>query len=271
MIRNCPDACEGFAIKAGQTQKDQMLKQIDIVNAYSEIGVGTGDTLVVQSSYKGTGGVEGGVPGLIEALKAVVGNSGTLIMPAYNFTSWTEKHYFDSRETPSGIGTVTEAFRLSAGVGRSRHPIHSLCIYGRLRDELCAMDYVDSFGPDSVFTRLLDMNIMYSTLGTGTEMPFLPCHYPETLLQVPYRRQKLFSGVYVDAAGQPSVRTYGFHVRRAPDQPSPVYPAHVMQFERGVVKEHVHQGMKMMFAHAREYHDSMVDLIGERPAMFASC
>ena len=62
----------------------------------------------------------------------------------------------------------------------------------------------------------------------------------------------------------------GFHVRRVPDQPSPVYPAHVMQFERGVVKEHVHKGMKMMFSHARQYHDSMIELIGEYPAMFES-
>ena len=247
-----------------------MLKQIDIVNAHAEIGVGTGATLVVQSSYKGIGAVEGGVPGLIEALKAVVGEAGTLIMPAYNFTSWTEKHYFDARETPSGVGAVTEIFRRSAGVRRSRHPIHSLSIYGHLRDRFCEMDYLDSFGLDSIFTKLIEMNAMYATLGTGTEMPFLPCHYPETLLKVPYRRQKLFSGIYVDEQGRPSLQTYGFHVRRVPDQPSPVYPAHVMQFERGAVKEHVHEGMKMMFSRAGEYHDSMIELIGENPAMFES-
>jgi aminoglycoside N3'-acetyltransferase len=245
-----------------------MQKPVDILAAFAAIGVRQGDTLVVQSSYKGTGGVEGGVPALVEALKEVVGATGTLIMPAYNFTSWTEQHYFDSRETPAKIGAVTEVFRLSAGVRRSRHPIHSLCVYGRLRDELCEMDYADSFGPDSVFSRLLDMNVLYTTLGTRTEMPFLPCHYPETLLKVPYRRQKMFSGIYVDETGQPSIRTYGFHVRQVPDQPSPVYPAHVMQFERGHVREHVHQGMSLMYARAREYHDSMVELIRDNPAMF---
>ena len=245
-----------------------MLRPADILDAYAAIGVKKGDTLVVQSSYKGTGGIEGGVPALVEALKDVVGEGGTLIMPAYNFTSWTEQHYFDSQETPSKIGAVCEVFRLSPHVRRSRHPIHSLCVYGQLRDKLCEMDYSDSFGPDSVFAKLLEMNVLYSTLGTRAEMPFLPCHYPETLLKVPYRRQKLFSGIYVNEAGQPAMKTYGFHVRRVFDQPSPVYPAHVMQFERGFVKEHVHLGMSLMFAHAREYHDSMVDLIRENPAMF---
>jgi len=246
-----------------------MLKAADILAAYAAIGVKKGDTLVVQSSYKGTGGVEGGVPALVEALKQVVGEGGTLVMPAYNFTSWTEQHYFDARETPVTIGAVSEVFRLGAGVRRSRHPIHSLCVFGRLRDELCAMDYADSFGPDSVFAKLLDMNVVYSTLGTHTAMPFLPCHYPETLLKVPYRRPKMFSGVYVDEAGKAAVKTYGFHVRQVRDQPSPVYPAHVMQFERGYVKEHVHQGMSLMHARAREYHESMVALIREKPAMFA--
>ncbi|MBC7804120.1 MAG: AAC(3) family N-acetyltransferase, partial [Candidatus Parcubacteria bacterium] len=184
------------------------------------------------------------------------------------FTSWTEQHYFDSRETPAAIGAVSEVFRLSHGVRRSRHPIHSLCVFGRLRDELCAMEYADSFGPDSVFSKLLELNALYSTLGTHTAMPFLPCHYPETLLKVSYRRPKMFSGIYVDEAGQAGIRTYGFHVRQVRDQPSPVYPAHVMQFERGFVKERVHQGMSLMFAHAREYHESMLDLIRENPGLF---
>lgn len=245
-----------------------MLKPADVLAAYAAAGVEKGDTLVVQSSYKGTGGVEGGVPALVEALKEVVGGSGTLIMPAYNFTSWTEQHYFDARETPAAIGAVSEVFRLSPGVRRSRHPIHSLCVFGRLRDELCEMDYADSFGPDSVFSKLLDMNVLYSTIGTHTAMPFLPCHYPETLLKVPYRRPKSFSGIYVDEAGRAALRTYGFHVRQVRDQPSPVYPAHVMQFERGFVREHVHLGMSLMFARARDYHESMMDLIRENPAMF---
>jgi hypothetical protein len=43
-----------------------------------------------------------------------------------------------------------------------------------------------------------------------------------------------------------------------------------MQFESGAVREHMHLGMRMMFSHAREYHDSMVELIRENPAMFES-
>lgn len=245
-----------------------MLTPVDIDKAYNDIGVKKGDVLVVQSSYQGIGGFEGGMPALLEALKNLVGEGGTLIMPAYNFTSWTEGHYFSSNETPSKVGAISEAFRQSPDVRRSRHPIHSLSIYGRHRDELCGMDYVDSFGADSIFTELLRMNVIYTALGLGTEMPFLPCHYPETFLKVPYRREKMFSGIYVDESGQPSIKTYGFHVRRAPDKPSPVYPAHVLQFERGFVREHVHQGVRLMFGRAREYHDSMIDLIREMPEMF---
>jgi len=172
-----------------------MLNSDDVYTAYQRIGLKIGDTLVVQSSYKGIGGFEGGPEALIQALLCAVGPEGALIMPAYNFTSWTQDHVFDVLETPSTrVGIIPETFRLMKGVRRTRHPIHSLSVYGKRRDELCAIDHADSFGEDSIFAKLLELNSMYSTLGTGLNMPFLPCHYTETLMKVPYRYQKFFNG-----------------------------------------------------------------------------
>lgn len=245
-----------------------MLSNEDIVEAFRAAGVSAGDVLVVQSSYKGTGGVEGGIDGLIHALLDAVGEEGTLIMPAYNFSAWTEGHYFDLLETPSTVGAVTEAFRTWPGTQRSEHPIHSVSVRGPLAAELCEMSYSSSFGEDSVFARLLELDAMYSTLGLGLEMPFLPCHYTEELEGAGYRRQKLFGGVYVDRDRRPSMRTYTLNVRKDRDRQAPIFATHVMQAEDGVVKT-LHIGpAQVNYSRARPYHESLRALMAHHPEMF---
>lgn len=241
-----------------------------ILEAYAEMGIKTGDTLVVQSSFGPMKGVEGGPHAIVGALLELVGKSGTLIMPAYNFTSWTENHYFDSQETPAkGVGVIPEIFRTTRGVSRTRHPIHSLSVCGILAEELCTLDYVDSFASDSVFATLLRVDAIYSTLGLGPEMPFLPCHYTETQLNVPYRRQKLFSGIYVDSNGKSSLKTYGFHVRELGGSQNPVFDCHRILCDRKIVRENSHNGIKVNIARASDYHEGFISLIRELPKLFA--
>ena len=49
------------------------------------MGVEEGDTLLVHSSYKSLGEVDGGPQTVIRALEAALGAEGTLIMPTFNF------------------------------------------------------------------------------------------------------------------------------------------------------------------------------------------
>jgi aminoglycoside 3-N-acetyltransferase len=240
-----------------------------ILEAYSSLGVKRGDTLIVQSSFKNLASLNCSPQVLVDSLLELVGKSGTLIMPAYNFKSWTEQHYFDSKETPCTIGLIPEIFRLSRGVRRTRHPIHSLSVFGPLAEELSELDYVDAFGNDSVFAALLRVNAIYSTLGLGPEMPFLPCHLAETQLKVPYRRQKLFSGIYVDVNGKASIQTYGFHVRELGTSQNPVENCHVMLCERRLINQQIHKGIKVNAASALDYHNGFVSLIQEKPELFA--
>jgi aminoglycoside N3'-acetyltransferase len=239
-----------------------------ILEAYSNLGVKSGDTLVVQSSFRGLSRLNCGPQEVVDSLLELVGESGNLIMPAYNFKSWTEGHYFDSKETPSTVGLIPETFRQTPGVRRTRHPIHSLSVRGPLAEELCELDDIDAFGEKSVFATLLRLNAVYSTLGLGQEMPFLPCHLAETKMKVPYRRQKLFSGIYVDSAGRPSLKTYGFHVRQLGTKQNPVEECHILLCDRKIVHEHSHNGIKVNAARAVDYHNGFVALISEKPHLF---
>ena len=53
------------------------------------IGVREGDSILIHSSYKSMGGIEGGIKTLIDALLAVIGDKGTLIAPTLTFRDVT--------------------------------------------------------------------------------------------------------------------------------------------------------------------------------------
>lgn len=240
----------------------------EIIQGLEALPVRQDGILVIQSSFKALGPIEGGRPALIAALIERYGAAQTIIMPAYNFTSWTNHGIFDVLKTPSEVGGLAEAFRLAPGVRRSVHPIHSLAIVGKRQAELCSIHHEDSFGEDSIFVKLLEYNAIYCTLGLGTEQPFLPCHLTETRLRVPYRKKKSFPGEYADEAGNKSNRIYSFAVRRRDMAVTPVYPAHVIQYEMGAVKDVSFHGTKLFYAMAKDYDESLAEIIRSRPEMF---
>ena len=244
-----------------------MKTKLDLQNSFKELGVGRGDVLVLQSSYKGCGEIEGGPDGLIDALMDLLGPEGTLIMPAYNFTQWTSNHYFDVLETPSEVGIITEVFRNRENVGRTAHPIHSLSVWGKYKEELVNIQCSKSFGEDSVFAKLIEYNALYSTIGLGSKMPFLPCHYTEDILNVTYRRPKDFGGIYMDGNRKASLRVYSFRVRR--NQKNPVYEGHTYLLDKGKVKTYFNGDLVFCYARAKDYHQDFIEYIKEFPESFS--
>lgn len=249
------------------TNSEQINK---VVGIFAASGLKAGDTVCVQSSLKGFGFGEVTAEQVIEGLKEVTGPEGTIIMPAYNFHSWTEHHVFDIATTPSEVGTLSEVFRSHTGVGRTKHPIHSLSVYGSLRDELCAIDAINSFGDDSVFAILNRKNILYLTAGTGLAMPFLPCHYTEFVVGVGYRQEKLFTGMYTDEHGVSMEKRYGFDVKKEEFRSmiSPVYEGHIELFNRGIVKQTEVHNTKVCWAEAGAYHEGFIQFIKGNPLLF---
>ena len=245
-----------------------MLTSNQIKNGFSSIGLKPGGILVLQSSYKGCGGVENGMEGLIDSLIEFLGPEGTLIMPAYNFQSWTEQHYFDPLETASTVGTITEIFRQRKDVKRTKHPVHSLSVWGKHANSLTNLDYTNSFGSDSVFAYLLKHDTIYATLGLGEKMPFLPCHFTEVSMNVSYRRNKDFGGIYLSEERKPELKVYGFPVRV--NQKNPVFEAHIYLMKKDKVKTHIENDAPICYATAKDYHQFFIDYINEFPDLFTA-
>ncbi len=177
-----------------------MLTFDNLVEEFRAIGINAGDTLMVHSSYKSFGGVDGGPQTVIDALLDVLGEEGTLIMPAFNF-DFCKGEPWDVRNTPSHMGIITELVRQDPRSLRVFHPIYSFSIIGKRAEFLTKERYKSSYERNSLFGKLrqIDGKIMVIGLSYNDSMTFF--HHVEELEGVDYRYLKTFTGMVTDENG----------------------------------------------------------------------
>ena len=189
-----------------------MLTLTDLITEFRALGLRPGDTLLVHSSYKSFGGVEGGPQTVIDALLEVLTPEGTLIMPCFNF-DFCKGEPWDVRSTPSHMGILTELVRKDPRSCRVFHPIYSFAIIGKHQEMLCRHRYKSSYGRDSVFGRLreLDGKMMIIGLSYTNSLTFF--HHVEEVEGVDYRYMKAFTGQVTDWDGSTYQDTFYMLVR----------------------------------------------------------
>lgn len=88
-------------------------------------------TLLIHSSLKAIGPVEGGAETVLDAWSEYM-QDGLLIFPTHTWRQiGKETLTFDSRTLPSCVGILPELFRHRPGVVRSLHPTHSMAALGQ--------------------------------------------------------------------------------------------------------------------------------------------
>lgn len=125
---------------------------------FTNLGIKPGDTILMHSSYKSLGPLDGGAKTFYDTLLNVLGSEGTLIVPALSFDTVTrENPVFDIDSTPSCVGYLSEFFRTSSyGVIRSAHATHSCCAVGKYAKEITENHIKDitPVGENSPFAKL---------------------------------------------------------------------------------------------------------------------
>lgn len=184
----------------------------DLVAGFHALGVVQGDVLLVHSSYKSFGPVEGGPQTVVDALEAALGPEGTLIMPTFNF-DFNKGMPWDVRSTPSQMGVLTELVRKDPRAKRVFHPIYSFAILGKHAEMLGALRYKSSYERGSVFGKLRDLDgkIMVIGLSYTNSMTFF--HHIEQMEGVDYRFLKQFTGQVTDWDGSTRTDTFEMLVR----------------------------------------------------------
>ena len=102
----------------------------DIKRACRELGIKSDDTVIIHSSLKSFGYVEGGAVAVIDAFKETL-SEGTLCFPALNQKNFARAYIdWDIKKTPSDVGFLSETFRLLPDTLRSDQETHSVTAWG---------------------------------------------------------------------------------------------------------------------------------------------
>jgi aminoglycoside N3'-acetyltransferase len=158
-----------------------------VADQLRELGVAEGGVLLVHTSFRAVGPIEGGPAGLIEALALAMGRDGTLVMP-----SWPEgDEPFDpaSTEPARDLGVVASTFWRLPGVLRSDHP-NAFAAWGPraefiLQDPLPLPPHI----PQSPVGRVGEMDGQVLLLGVNHDAN-TTIHLAELIAGVPYRVPK---------------------------------------------------------------------------------
>jgi aminoglycoside 3-N-acetyltransferase len=156
---------------------------MDLKGQLRALGVREGGILLVHTSFRAVGPVEGGPLGLVDALGAALGPEGTLVMPAMS----DGEHPFDPQTTPSsGMGITAELFRTQPGVVRSTHPGGSFSARGPLAERICAPQPLEPpHGKDSPPGRVHELGGQVLLLGVAHDAS-TTLHVAESIARVPY-------------------------------------------------------------------------------------
>lgn len=134
---------------------DAPLTRDELAAAFAAIGLEKGDSVLVHSSFKSLGPVEGGPETVIDALLDTLGTEGNLMLPTFNYSNPVPQPWFDPAETPGRTGILAELGRRRPGAVRSLHPTHSVAVLGPAARALTEGHLaVRAFGPGSPLDRL---------------------------------------------------------------------------------------------------------------------
>lgn len=158
--------------------------QSEVVAQLRSLGVEEGAVLLVHTSFRAVGPIEGGPQGLIAALREALGPAGTLVMPA-----WAGRDgVFNPRssEVSKSLGVVAQTFWRLPGVGRSDHP-HAFAAVGARAEELLRDPFPDPpHGLASPVGRVWEADGQVLLLGVNHDAN-TTIHLAEVLGGAPYR------------------------------------------------------------------------------------
>ncbi|WP_158057627.1 aminoglycoside N(3)-acetyltransferase [Halorussus halophilus] len=169
-------------------QTDEPLTVERLVSDLRDLGVESGDTLLVHSSLSSLGWVAVGPPTVVDALMEAVGEDGTLVMPTHS-TQYSDPSDWQNPPVPSdwipeirssappyrpdvtptrGMGAIAECFRAYPSVVRSRHPLYSFAAWGDDAEAVVAdHGYDNGLGEESPLARVYERDGEILMLGTG--------------------------------------------------------------------------------------------------------
>ncbi len=186
-----------------------------VEEALEGVGINQGDIILVHSDSTAirefTGLKWGEALNLLkESFLNVLGNSGTILVPTFNWDFCKGKPYSHER-TRSQVGMFTNNVLFDDRSIRSFHPIYSFAGIGPEARDLFSNLSKSSFGENTVFHRLHQINAKIVFFNISFERcTFI--HYVEQSIGISYRFLKRFTGKVI-IGDKEYIDTFDFYVR----------------------------------------------------------
>lgn len=178
-----------------------MYTEHDVRSCLLALGVKKGDCLFVHSGLKALGKFAlnddlNRLDILLNIFLDILGESGTVVVPTFNF-AFCNGEMFDRSKTPcDGMGAFSEYVRTHEKAHRSRHPFHSVAAIGKNAVKITDSESFSEFSEGSSFDTLLQLDCKVLFYGVTFVETFV--HMAEERAKVPYRFWKNFTGDAID-------------------------------------------------------------------------
>jgi len=236
-------------------------------------GLKEGSNVLVHSSLKSFGWVEGGADAVIDSLIETVGASGTVLVPTLTGSAQltaASPPVFDVLNTPCWTGTIPETFRKRKNAVRSLGPTHSVAAIGRQAEFLTEGHQLCSTpcGKGSPYDKLCSADNGYVLMiGIGLAC-FTTFHCAEELAGVDYQLQtEPVDAVIIDRSGRKIIARTKIHrygiVRDFPKMEP-------LLLSRGIMKAGLSGNASLKLIKAREMMDFTLRKLEEDPCFLLS-
>jgi aminoglycoside 3-N-acetyltransferase len=229
---------------------------------FRRIGLERGDAVVLHSSLRSIGRVDGGAETVVFALLEALGPEGLLVAPTYTY--WTQR--FNPESDPSLTGRISETIRRWPGAVRSWHPTHSVAAIGKGAGELCVgHQLVGAISHGSPLDRLAAQGGRILLLGVGhvtnSTIHVGEVHANAPYLDIPFSADSFTSATVVTPSGDVSVEI---------KQPSGCSRAfgvieHALR-QRGAIRDGLVGEAVTQLLRGQDVIDTVVDLLRVDPA-----
>ena len=165
-----------------------MYTKEDLLSDLHNMGLKSTDAIMIHSSMKSIGAVEGEADTVVDAFMEYFAE-GLFMTPAHTWAQMSERYsLFDPESEPACVGIIPNIFRKREGVVRSLHPTHSIAAYGPQAEAYIKGEenVTTPCMPGGCWSRLKDIDAKILMIGcTHTRNTFI--HAVEELLDVPER------------------------------------------------------------------------------------
>jgi len=110
---------------------DRIVTKTEIMESLAALGVVSGDIVLVHSSFKSLGFIEGGADTVIGAFEDLIGPSGTLVFPTLCQQEFKRSYETWHMDKQSDVGYLTNYFRKLPDAYRSDQATHSVAARGK--------------------------------------------------------------------------------------------------------------------------------------------